>query len=81
MEALEHLEAAVDSLLATVENLRLENARLKGELDALSQDRQNLAEENQALRQNLENELRMREAALARVEALIQKVRDYGCAG
>lgn len=81
MEALERLEASVDSLIACVESLRQENGRLKTENAALAQDRKNLAEENQTLRQNLENELRLREEALSRVEALIQKVRDFDCAG
>lgn len=81
MEALERLESSVDSLLAHMENLRQENGRLREELAALAQDRQNLADENHTLRQNLENELRLREEALSRVEALIQKVRDFDCTG
>lgn len=81
MEAIERLESVVDGLLSSMANLRHENARLQGELAALAQERQNLTEENQALRQNLENESRLREEALSRVEALIQKVRDFDCAG
>lgn len=81
MEAIERLEASVDNLLSCLENLRQENARLRDELATVTQDRQNLAEENHTLRQNLENELRLREEALSRVEALIQKVREYDCVG
>lgn len=81
MEALERLEASIDSLLTCVDNLRQENGRLREELAALAQDRQNLAEENTTLRQNLENELRLREEALSRVESLIRKVRDFDCTG
>lgn len=81
MEALERLELSIDNLLSCLANLRQENVRLQEELAALAQDRQKLAEENHTLRQNLENELRLREDALGRVEALIQKVNDFDCAG
>ena len=73
MELLDLLEQRVSALLARVETLSAENASLKreqaGELSAL-------AEENDALRNELEKERARNNTALTRIEALVERIKE-----
>ena len=73
MELLDLLEQRVSALLARVEALSAENVSLKreqaGELSAL-------AEENDALRNELEKERARNNTALTRIEALVERIKE-----
>ena len=73
MELLDLLEQRVSALLARVETLSAENASLKreqaGELSVL-------AEENDALRNDLEKERARNNTALTRIEALVERIKE-----
>ena len=73
MELLDLLEQRVSALLARVEALSAENASPKreqaGELSAL-------AEENDALRNELEKERARNNTALTRIEALVERIKE-----
>ena len=73
MELLDLLEQRVSALLAKVETLSAENSSLKreqaGELSAL-------AEENDALRNELEKERARNNTALTRIEALVERIKE-----
>lgn len=73
MELLDQLEQRISALLTRVDALALENASLKeqqaGELAAL-------AEENHGLRRELEQEREKNNAALARIEAIVERIKE-----
>ncbi len=74
MELLDKLESRIDTLLATMNALHEENRRLKEEVDSgLSA----LADENRALKEAIEQEKVARKAVLARVEALLDRLKTH----
>ena len=74
METLNLLEQRVLSLLDEVERLRVENARLRDEVESgLS----NLAKENQMLKDSLDEEQRTRSAVLGRLDALLLRLNEH----
>ncbi len=72
MELLEQLEERVTALLSKMESLAAENAALKARTEASS----SLEEENRVLKETLTEERRKNEAALARVDAILQQIKD-----
>lgn len=81
MDALSQLESRVDQLIARLEILRAENTRLGEELTQAAQENIHLATQNRALRRSLDQEIALRQAALGRLQALLEKIRAYGAAG
>ena len=73
MELLDQLERRIGALLARVDALARENASLKeqqaGELASF-------AEENHGLRRELEQERAKNDAALARIEAIVDRIKE-----
>jgi cell division protein ZapB len=76
MELLDLLESRVDSLVTEIEFLRRENAKLR---EDASTGLTVLAEENNYLKQALEEEQQLRDAVLKRVDGLL--LRLQGVAG
>ncbi|MDR2489676.1 MAG: cell division protein ZapB [Desulfovibrio sp.] len=73
MELLDLLEQRVSVLLARVESLSAENASLqRGRAEELSA----LADENASLRNELEKEQARNNAALKRVAALVERIKE-----
>lgn len=73
MELLDQLEQRIESMLTSISTLQEENHRLKEEVD---QGLSALADENRALKESLEEERKMRESVLQRVDSLIGKLKD-----
>ena len=73
MELIDLLETRVTALLSQLETLREENRRLREEVEGgLSA----LAEENRALREALEEERTVKDTVLARIDALLLRLKD-----
>ena len=72
MELLEQLEERVTALVSRMESLAAENAALKARMQASS----SCEEENRALKEAVAEERRKNEAALARVDAILQRIRN-----
>ena len=71
MELLDLLESRVDSLVTEIELLRRENAKLREDASAgLS----GLVEENNYLKQALEEEQHLKDAVLKRVDGLLSRL-------
>lgn len=81
MEALELLNTRVDELLARMNLLLMENARLQTELSDAMREKTVLAEENHNLHVSLENLDGLRAEALRRIESLLIKIRDHESVG
>lgn len=81
MDVLDNLENRVNELLARLDELNLENARLRNEMTSLSRDMEHLRNNNKDLQTALEKELRLREEALARIDALLYKIREHNPVG
>jgi|GEM_PF-6638851 len=73
MELLDQLERQVGALLSRVEALAAENAVLK---TGREQELFSLQEENRVLRQGLELEQSRNSNALARIETLVERLRE-----
>ncbi len=71
MDVLGQLESRVELLLERLDTFKIENARLRGENESL-------AAECESLRAGLRREEARRQAALARLEALVEKIRERG---
>ncbi len=73
MELIDLLETRVTALLSQLETLREENRSLREEVEGgLSA----LAEENRALREALEEERTVKDTVLARIDALLLRLKD-----
>jgi len=73
MELLDLLEGRVDSLVTEIEFLRRENAKLREDASAgLS----GLVEENNYLKQALEEEQQLKDAVLKRVDGLLSRLQS-----
>ena len=73
MELLDLLESRVDSLVTEIEFLRRENAKLREDASAgLS----GLVEENNYLKQALEEEQHLKDAVLKRVDSLLSRLQS-----
>jgi cell division protein ZapB len=73
MELLDLLESRVDSLVTEIEFLRRENAKLREDASAgLS----GLVEENNYLKQALEEEQQLKDAVLKRVDSLLSRLQS-----
>ena len=73
MELLDLLESRVDSLVAEIKALRKENAKLR--TDA-SSNFAAVAEENSYLKQALEEERKLKDAVLQRVDGLLSRLQS-----
>lgn len=73
MELLNKLEHHIGALLSKVEALTAENASLKKERE---QERFGMLEENRVLKEELEAERSKNSAALMRIEALVERLRE-----
>jgi len=73
MELLDLLESRVDSLVAEIEFLRRENAKLRADA---STNLTGLAEENSYLKQALEEEQQLKDAVLKRVDGLLSRLQS-----
>jgi|GEM_PF-2500561 len=73
MEILDQLEHCVDALLAQMDILRDENQALKNEQDHIAT---RLNEENTLLKAELEQEKQRTGAALEKVDAIIQRLKE-----
>lgn len=81
MEALDQLETRVNELLARLDMLRMDNARLQTELAEISREKQNLADENHNLHASLAHAEGLRAEALRRVESLLLKIQEHESVG
>ena len=77
MELLEQLESQVEALLARLDRLKAENARISAESAAVAAQIDALDQENQKLREALENEETLRTEALNRIDALLRRIREH----
>jgi cell shape-determining protein MreC len=73
MELLDQLERRVGALLSRVETLAAENIALK---TGREQELLSLQEENRVLRQKLELEQSRNSNALARIETLVERLKE-----
>ena len=73
MELLDLLEQRVSALLARLNELSAENDLLK---QAQAHELSALADENQALRDELEKERGRNNTALTRIEALVERIKE-----
>ena len=73
MELLDLLEQRISALLARVGALSAENVLLKQEQ---AQELSVLADENKALRDELEKERARNNTALTRIEALVERIKE-----
>lgn len=73
MELLDLLEQRVSALLARLDELSAENDLLK---QAQAHELSALADENQALRDELEKERGRNNTALTRIEALVERIKE-----
>ncbi len=71
MEPLDLLESRIASLITEIELLREENVKLR---DHASTGMATLTEENSFLRQALEEEQRVKDAVLKRIDGLLQRI-------
>jgi len=71
MELLDLLESRVDSLVTEIEFLRKENAKLR---EDSSSSLTVIAEENNYLKQALEEEQQLKDAVLKRVDGLLSRL-------
>jgi len=71
MELLDLLESRVDSLVTEIEFLRKENVKLREDASA---GLMALTEENSYLKQALEEEQRLKDAVLKRVDGLLSRL-------
>lgn len=77
MELLEQLESQVEALLAQLGRLKAENARIRAESADAAAQNDALDEENQKLREALENEEKLRTEALNRIDALLRRIQEH----
>ncbi|MGE4298245.1 MAG: cell division protein ZapB [Desulfovibrionaceae bacterium] len=73
MELIVTLEAKIDALLAALAAERDANRRLRDELAGAGLK---MEEENRTLREELDRERALKEAVLARIDGLLQKLKD-----
>lgn len=73
MELLDQLEKRISALLAKADALAVENASLK---EGQARELASLAEDNHALRQELERERAKTANSLSRLEALIALIKE-----
>ena len=73
MELLDLLESRVDSLVTEIEFLRKENAKLRADA---SVNFAAVAEENSYLKQALEEEQKLKNAVLQRVDGLLSRLQS-----
>ena len=71
MELLDLLESRVDTLVTEIEFLRKENVKLRGDVSASLTV---LTEENNYLKQALEEEQQLKDAVLKRVDGLLSRL-------
>ncbi len=76
MDLLEQLDSRINTLLGTLAQLKQENAELRVELQTLRDASQVLKETNASLNAALMEESHVRQMALQRVDALLQKIQD-----
>lgn len=76
MDLLEQLDSRINTLLGTLAQLKQENAELRVELQTLRDASQVLKETNASLNAALMEEAHVRQMALQRVDALLQKIQD-----
>ena len=77
MELLEQLESQVVALLARLDRLKAENAKINAESAAVAAENEALDKENQKLREALENEEKLRTEALNRIDALLRRIQEH----
>ena len=77
MELLEQLESQVEALLARLDRLKAENAKISAESADVAARNDALDEENQKLREALENEETLRTEALNRIDALLRRIQEH----
>ena len=77
MDAFEQLEKHVTDLLARLDTLKAENARLRAEAESVSTGRTALKEENRRLTTALAQEESLRNEVLKRVDSLLQKIQEH----
>ena len=77
MELLEQLESQVEALLARLDRLKAENANIISESADVAARNDALDEENQQLREALENEEKLRTEALNRIDALLRRIQEH----
>lgn len=75
------LESRVEQLLERLDTLKTEIICLREDLARKCGENDNLARENQSLRESLRKEEARRQQALDRTEALLRKIRDYNRVG
>lgn len=73
MDALSQLEARIDSILAKNRVLEEENRRLRRELESGKRD---LESDNRVLRDELERERAAKDAVLAKIDGLLNKLQS-----
>ncbi len=77
MELLEQLESQVEALLARLDRLKVENAKISAEYAAFAAENEALDMNNQKLREALENEEKLRTEALNRIDALLRRIQEH----
>ena len=77
MELLGQLETQVAALLARLDSLKAENARISAESAAMGAEKTALEEENHRLREALENEEQLRAQALKRIDAVLRNIQEH----
>ena len=77
MEVLEKLEQRIPELLAGVDRLKAEIARIRSETGATAARITELAEENRRLRASLAQEESTRAEALKRLDVLLRKIEEH----
>lgn len=81
MDVFGQLESRVEQLLERLDALNKENASLRAALACERDKNDNLARDNNSLRESLRKAEAKRVQALGRMEALLRKIQDYNSVG
>ncbi|MDR3358832.1 MAG: cell division protein ZapB [Desulfovibrio sp.] len=77
MEVLEKLEQRISELLAGIDRLKAENARIRSESETNSAKIAELSEENRKMCASLAQEENTRGEAMKRLDALLRKIEEH----